>query len=320
MLQLPAFIVIGAQKAGTTALRYALAQHPQIYLPVFPEPAFFAFEGGAPTFGGPQSPSSRFGLIPTVEAYSALFAGAADGQTLGDVSSHYSYCWPEQTAACMVRYIPQARLIAILRQPADRAYSAFNMMRQKGLEPLADFAAALAVEDAPERATWTPDFRYRRNGLYYANLAPYFRLFGAAPIRIFLYEEWTARPAWALAEIYQFLGLAEQQPLALNERYRESLRPRNMAVLRVLRQGRRVVEPLRDIIPGWLQARLRAWLWARPAPLPPAMRRDLTTSYAEDIQMLEGLIQRDLGHWLADSPRPCNLAEDIESRGANVPA
>lgn len=67
-------------------------------------------------------------------------------------------------------------------------------------------------------------------------------------------------------------------------------------------------------------ARQGAGLWARPAPLPPAMRRDPTTSYAEDIQMLEGLIQRDLGHWLADSPRPCNLAEDTGSRGANVPA
>ena len=193
MLRLPAFIVIGAQKAGTTALRHALAQHPQIYLPAFPEPAFFAFEGGAPAYGGPQSPSSRFGLIPTVEDYAALYAGAADGQTLGDVSSHYSYCWPERTAACMARYAPQARLIATLRQPADRAYSAFNMMRQKGLEPLADFAAALAAEDVPERANWTPDFRYRRNGLYYVNLAPYFRLFGAQQIRIFLYEEWTAR-------------------------------------------------------------------------------------------------------------------------------
>jgi len=301
MLRLPDFVILGAQKAGTTALRHALAQHPQIYLPAFPEPAFFAFESGAPAFEGPQSPSSRFGLIPTAEAYAALYADAADGQVLGDVSSHYSYCWPERTAACMARYVPDARLIAILRQPADRAYSAFNMMRQKGLEPLADFAAALAAEDAPERANWTPDFHYRRNGMYYANLAPYFRLFGAQQIRIFLYEEWSARPAWVIAEICRFLGLAEQ-PIDLNERYRESLRPRSMAALRAVRRGRRLIEPLRAIMPGWLWGRLRAWLWARPAPLPPKLRRDLTVSYAEDIQMLSQLIQRDLGHWLADSP------------------
>lgn len=298
MLRLPAFIVLGAQKAGTTALRHALAQHPQIYLPAFPEPAFFAFEGGAPAYGGPQSPSSRFGLIPTVAEYAALYAAAADEQVLGDVSSHYSYCWPERTAACMARYIPQARLIAILRQPADRAYSAFNMMRQKGLEPLADFAAALAAEETPARADWTPDFRYRRNSLYYANLAPYFRLFGAQQIRIFLYEDWTSRPDWVIAEICRFLGVAAQ-PLDLTERHRESLRPRSLTALRMLRGGRRWIEPLRDRMPGWLRARLRGWLWARPAPLPPAVRAELTASYRDEIERLQDLIQQNLGDWLA---------------------
>lgn len=297
-LRLPAFIVIGAQKAGTTALRHALAQHPQLYLPAFPEPAFFAFEGGASVFDGPQSPSSRFGLIPTLGDYAALYAGAADEQVLGDVSSHYSYCWPERTAACMYHYIPQARLIAILRQPADRAYSAFNMMRQKGLEPLANFAAALAAEDTPERANWTPDFHYRRNGLYYANLAPYFRRFGTQQMRIFLYEEWISQPAWVLAEICRFLGVAAPPSLDLQQRHRETLRPRSMATLRGLRRGRRWIGPLRERMPGWLRARLRGWLWVRPAPLPPAVRHALTASYVDDIQLLEELIQRDLRHWL----------------------
>ncbi|WP_129677430.1 sulfotransferase [Candidatus Chloroploca sp. Khr17] len=317
LARLPDFIVLGAQKAGTTALRHVLAQHPQIYLPDFPEPAFFAFEGGAPAFIGPQSPRSRFGLIPSINAYTALFAKASPQQVMGDISSHYSYCWPERTAICMHHYIPDARLIAILRHPADRAYSAFNMMRQKGLEPLADFAAALAAEHTPARSRWTPDFHYRRNGLYYAHLASYFRLFGAQQIRIFLYEEWTARPSWVLAEICRFLGVAEPPPLDVNQRHRESLRPRSMTALRVLHRGRRVIEPLRDIMPGWLRARLHAWLWVRPATMVPAVRSDLTTSYAADIHMLEGLIQRDLGHWLADDPSPDNSVEDTRSRGVN---
>ncbi|MBP1464223.1 sulfotransferase [Candidatus Chloroploca sp. M-50] len=319
MLRRPEFIVLGAQKAGTTALRHVLAQHPQVYLPTFPEPAFFSFEGGAPSYGGPQSPTSRFGMIPTVEAYEALYANALNDRILGDISSHYSYCWPEQTAACMHRYVPHARLIAILRQPADRAYSAFNMMRQKGLEPLADFAAALAAEDRPQRTNWTPDFRYRHNGRYSIHLAPYFRLFGAQQIRIFLYEEWTTSPAWVIAEICRFLGLAEQ-PLELNGRHRESLRPRSLTVMRMLRQARRLSGPLSERIPAMLRSRLHTWLWVRPAPLLPAVRRDLTASYAADIQRLEELIQRDLRHWLADHPRPYNPAEANEAGDTNVPA
>jgi hypothetical protein len=65
----------------------------------------------------------------------------------------------------MRRYILEAKIIAILRQPADRAYSAFSRMRQKGLEPLKDFAAALAAGDSPARSNWTPDFQFRRNGM-----------------------------------------------------------------------------------------------------------------------------------------------------------
>ena len=93
-----------------------------------------------------------------------------------------------------------------------------------------------------------------------------------------------------------------------------------MTALRVLRQGRRLVEPLRDHMPGWLQARLRSWLWMRPAPLEPAVRRDLTASYREDIRRLEGLIHRDLGHWLADNPMSRNSVTDAGSRGADVPS
>jgi hypothetical protein len=76
------------------------------------------------------------------------------------------------------------------------------------------------------------------------------------------------------------------------------------AALRALRRGRRLIEPLRVSMPGWLRARLRSWLWVRPAPLPPKLRRDLTVKCAEDIQLLSQLIQRDLGHWLADNSSP----------------
>lgn len=300
MRQLPDFIVIGAQKAGTTALRHALTQHPQIYLPSFPEPAFFSFEGGAPDFEGPQSPASRFGLIPTLEAYTDLFRGAGIGQVLGDISSHYSYCWPKRTAACMHHHVPNARLIAILRQPADRAYSAFNMMRQKGLEPLADFTDALTAEGSSQRANWTPDFFYRRNGMYFTNLDPYFRLFGSQQIRIFLYEEWAARPAQVLAEICRFLEIDNPPPVDLNKQHRESLQPRNATGQQMLRQSQNWLKPVRNVLPSGLKKRLRAWLWIHPAPLCPTVRQELTESYMQEIMKLQELIQQDLRSWLAD--------------------
>ncbi len=300
----PNLLIIGAQKCGTTALYNALRQHPKIFMSSPKEPGFFAFDGRRLDFQGPLMPHSRFQEPLDWTAYLALFDGAAEYPVRGEASTYYTYCWPEQTANHIHHRLPQARLIALLRQPAERAYSAFGMMRQKRLEPLADFRRALTAERSAVRARWTPDFRYAQNGMYYSCLKPYFDHFPRSQICVYLYEDWNDRPAEILHDICRFLEIDEMFTPAMAARRNVTRLTRSKTLNTLLKRAHPFKALLRPLLPArWrkgLLRRLRRWNERPPLPLDPALRRKLTESYREDILRLQELIGLDLGHWLTD--------------------
>src|SRR5689334_21545764 len=108
----PDFFIVGHAKSGTTALYEMLRRHPEIYMPELKEPWFFA------TDMRPRFHPRRAGVPPqTLEEYMALFAGAGEGQRIGEASS--SYLWSRTAAAGIAAVRPEARIIAILREPAS---------------------------------------------------------------------------------------------------------------------------------------------------------------------------------------------------------
>ena len=145
-MTMPNFFIVGAQKAGTTSLYHYLNQHPQVYMSPIKEPFFFDHElsaGGQVVrreFGGRRQPP-RFANI---EEYSALFDGVGDEKAIGEATPLYIYA--PGTPERIERYVPGAKSIALLRHPADRAYSAFLYAVRIGAEPLTDFAQALRAE------------------------------------------------------------------------------------------------------------------------------------------------------------------------------
>jgi hypothetical protein len=300
---MPNFLIIGAQKSGTTALYHALRQHPQIFLPTKKEPGFFAHTGRQHTFEGPFRPLGLFGRSPiTQEEYEGLFSGATTRQAKGEASTNYSNCWTEVTARNILRFVPDIRLIAILRQPADRAYSAFNMMRQRSLEPLDNFQRALDAENGPERVNWTPNYRYFENGLYFRKLKPYFDLFPHDQIRIYLYDEWNAQPERVVAGICRFLDIHDNATIDFSRRYNETNIPRSHQLQRALNEPNLLKTMATWLFPLRLR---RKWKHAlgkmnqtRPPRLNPTLRLSLTERYREDILALQDLLQRDLQHWL----------------------
>src|SRR3712207_4104321 len=132
-MTLPNFLVIGAMKSGTTALYYYLEQHPEIYMSPVKEPNFFSQENAADT-------------VTHIGTYEQLFKGASGKKAIGEAS--HSYLYEPRAAAEIRRYVPKVKLIAILRNPIDRAYSHFLHMVRSGTEPLDDFAQALREEEA----------------------------------------------------------------------------------------------------------------------------------------------------------------------------
>ena len=142
----PTFLIIGAQKCGTDALYHALQQHPDIGMSPNKEPFFFLMNGRLPDYRLP-GPRYTNRLVYDWDAYLQLFAGAAGKRAIGEASAIYlSSYFPEKTAARIRDRIPAAKLIALVRQPAERAYSAYNFYRARDFEPLASFAEALAAD------------------------------------------------------------------------------------------------------------------------------------------------------------------------------
>lgn len=293
----PNFFVIGAQKCGTDALYLALRQHPEIFMSPAKEPFYFITDGGPPRYRMPNSGYARR-LISDPHQYLALFQGAGGCRAIGEASAIYLSSYePERTAERIHRMVPGARLIALLRQPADRAYSAFQYYRAHELEPLDDFEAALADEPARIARGDCPDIRHRQNGRYHLHLKPYLERFPREQVRIYLHDEWSAGPDRVLRDIFEFLGVdPEFRPTVV--RANVTTRYRSQYVRRLLNDPSLSQLVLRRLLPRAAKTRLRHWNESAPTPFPAALRARLTREYHDDILALQSLIARDLSHWL----------------------
>ena len=213
-------------KSGTTALYYYLEQHPQIFMSPVKEPNFFC--------SGNES-TSNLGGVADVRAYERLFAGVSNEKAYGEASHCYLY---EPKAVERIKScIPEAKLIAILRNPVDRAYSHFLHMVRNGTEPLADFSRALQEEAA---GAYRPNFQdYVGRGLYHEQLMRYFDAFDEDQIKIYLYEDLSDAAIYTLRDIFQFLDVDAEFIPDMSLKHNVSGHPKNKTLDRLLRkQGR----------------------------------------------------------------------------------
>jgi hypothetical protein len=234
--------------------------------------------------------------------YAALFAptarASAPPHAIGDRSAGYLY-WP--TAAERIHhYLPQARLIAILRQPADRAYAHYLRLRQEGREPF-DFAEALRHEETRLRRGWGPAWHYRQFGYYAAQLERYCARFDPARLRVYLHEDWQTGPAELLRDACAFLEVDPARLPPALPRYAPRRQARSRAWHAFLTRPHPLKDRLRQLLPRPLADRLWTFVYSRNLSaqrLDPALRAELTDGYREDILRLQDLIGRDLSQWL----------------------
>lgn len=299
-MRMPTFLVLGVAKSGTTSLYHYLNQHPQVYLPSKKEPHFFAHgEEPLPTFTGPGAANPQKQVIMTLVAYQALFAEWRDEAAVGDLST--TNMLPR---ACerIQHYIPNARMILLLRQPTERAYSQFLHARRVGLEPLRDFAQALAAEPMRVERGWVPGLFYRPSGFYAPILHRYFAAFPREQIRVYLHEEWQTEPSRVLREIFDFIGVDTQFIPDMSVRHNTAAIPRNQWLIRFLRQPHVAKQWLKPVMPTALRRQGVQWLTAynraKAPTLDPQLRAELNELYRQDIVQTQRLLGRDLSHWL----------------------
>jgi len=293
-MRLPNFLIIGAPKCGTTTLYHYLVQHPDVFLSQDKEPKFFAYEGGVPAFVGPGDQERERRTIVDWESYCRLFSTATVERAVGEASVIYLY-HPE--AAHRIRHrVPDVKLVAILRDPVERAYSNFLHQRLRLREPLADFEAALEAEPARIRSGWGPFFHYAALGRYASQLERYFELFGRDQIRVFLYDEFEADPLGVLRDLFRFLDVDDAFVPDVSRRHLVGGAPRSIAASRLV-----YAKAVRRFLPRTLRRSLfeaeRRWNRVR-VPLDERVRERLRDQFRGDVERVEALIGKDLSSWL----------------------
>lgn len=299
-MTLPNFLIIGTQKAGTTSLALHLAKHPQVYMSPLKEPGFFDFENQKPDFNGSDDLQLYSSVVTDLEAYRQLFAKASKEIAIGEATTWYMYS--QKAAEHIHNYIPNAKLIVILRNPVERAYSAFMHAVRDGRENVTDFSQALQQEKIRIEQNWEYLWHYKQMGYYYVQLSRYYKLFDRSQIKVFLYEDLNHNSTKMLEEICQFLNIDKTLMPKMTTRLNKSGIPQNKLLDRLLKKSNPIKSTLRFFVPSQkLRFHIHMSLHNRNLVKPKVSsiaKNKMLQEYRSDILQLQDLIEKDLSAWL----------------------
>ena len=306
-MALPDFLVIGAPKAGTTALHAALAGHPGLYMSPIKEPKFFLSDGPPPTRGGPGDALTYREHVWKRADYEALFDAAPGGTLRGESTPLYMY---DREAMHRIHdLLPEARLIAIIRDPVERAHSNWTHLWSAGLEPVGDFIQACGEEQRRIAAGWASFWHYTGLGRYGEQLEHVFSLFPREQVYVIRYRQLVDQPAATLDGIFGFLGV-EAGVVTEVPRQNVTAHPEATLAHRAVGQVLRAGSAAGRFLPGSAStaatARLERFLQRHNRerqPLGWQQRQELIPRFEADLQLLERVLGGDFSDWRAPRDR-----------------
>lgn len=295
---LPNFIVLGAQKAGSTYLAEALRAHPNVFMPI----------GEVPAFEDPDY--ARGG----VEKMRQKLTGAGGAKAVG--IKRAALLAREECPARIAEHLPNAKLIAILRDPIDRAVSSLFNLMHGGKAPILRVDDAMTkILDGTMQRDWPMSQFVLEYGCYHEHLERYLRCFDRTQLLILLHDDLRHDATAVIRRMYEFLEVdREFQPQTLERRPMAS--PYSLRRLRILRMLKPMYSYLGDDDtrsyrkPGIAAASMRVFsgaldrvvlkpLFKAPAPKPSTeVRSRLLEYYNDDIIALQRMLDRDLSSWL----------------------
>jgi hypothetical protein len=207
---LPDFFIVGHPKCGTTALYEMLSRHEQIHMPV-KEPWYFASD---------QVVLPVEGVARTLQEYRSLFNGAGPDQRIGEATP--SYLRSRNAAARIAELRPDARIVAILREPAAFLRSFHLQSLQAGIETEKHLRKALALEQHRREGRKIPPGCIRPEALLYSEhvryteqLRRYHAVFPPEQVLVLIYDDFRADNEATVREVLRFLDVDEMSPVEI---------------------------------------------------------------------------------------------------------
>ncbi|MEM6613627.1 MAG: sulfotransferase [Cyanobacteria bacterium P01_C01_bin.72] len=295
-MTLPNFLIIGAAKSGTTALHKYLQQHPQIYMTPNKETNFFAFEGQEINFQGIGDEALKEFSITNLSSYEAEFSGASQELGIGEACPSYLY-YP-QAASRIKKYIPNVRLVVMLRNPIERAYANFLHTIRDNREPHTSFALALQDEATRIANNWEWFWHYIQVGFYGKQLQHYYKIFASDQIKVYLYEDLKANAIATLQDIFRFIEVDSTFVPDMTLRPNKSGMAKNKLLHRILTKPNPIKTLLKPLFPAQLRQKIQHQNLNTPQ-ISHEVRQYLLDLYRADILLCQDLIQRNLEPWIA---------------------
>lgn len=225
------FLIIGAQKAGTTSLFEYLRRHPQVHMAPQKEIGFFSsevnYQRGWDWYESMATSSAPDDVV-CGEASVGYMSGTVDTRGMNGAPQAISDVPREEIIPRRIStHLPDAKLIAVLRDPVERCYSHYRMAVLGGLERRS-FEEAIGAMLAPDqlerdRATVTGSNGYVARGEYFRILSGYWRTFPAEQVMVVFSRDLKTRTPEVLARTFAFVGVDDSYlPPNLDVRYREA--------------------------------------------------------------------------------------------------
>lgn len=310
MIPRPDLFIIGAPKSGTSSLYEYLAGHPEVFMSAVKEPGYFSPDV--------PSPRRRFTYGEDEAKYLALFEDASNAKRIGEASTYYLFS--RRAPALVGDFSPDARLIAIVRNPVDMAYAMHSQRLEHGNETITDFGAALAADELPDRGGATRAATINRGGSYlerarYADqLTRWLEVFPRQQLLVLIFDDFVADTPASFRQVLQFLDVdpswrpEEYDPRNTSHRIKRGVVPSLLrsAPVRWVRH-----RALPAIIGRDASARLGRQVKhsglvrdeKRREPIAPDLRLRMEEQLTEDVSRLGDMLGRNLvAEWFAAQP------------------
>ncbi len=300
---LPNFLIVGAAKSGTTSLYHYLKQHPEVYMSPIKEPRFITSQFLKFPLGGIGGIGAEKKIIKNFFEYKRLFENVKSEKAIGEASTDNLYYYDNA-----IKYVKNnwgnIKIIILLRNPIESAFSAYMMNVRDGKEDLS-FEDALRAEDQRINMNWPFGWHYKSVCFYYNQVKAYLEEF--SQVKVYLFDDLRTNVLDLINDMYGFLGVNQLFTPDISVKYNVGGIRRNKFLHNVLTKPNLLKTISKKLFKLFLKEEKRGKLLQflivrnldkQNINMKQETHEQLANLFTEDVVKLQGLINRNLMHWL----------------------